>query len=407
MNDELIFTDCIRDKQIKFAMQHGWKINPLCPGSKEPLPGTNGVRSAIDDYATLQTLNPDTNFGIPAKANNLLILDIDRKHDAQGFQTFDQLSVKLGTLPDTLRVHTPSGGLHIYFQRPVLAEGRRVARKGWNGIDIQYDDFYTLCPYAIIDNAVKHAESIGSYRIALDRPLAKLPEKWIRELPSTPFSVRPERPERPARTAMKREVNGDCFTPWDDFNARGDVTKLLQDAGWSYSGEDGAQSYWTRPGKRDGVSATLRMIDGVPIFYVFSTEIAELEPDYGYSPSELHCKLCCGNDPSQSARTLYHKGYGFDSRNFTQQQVAFARKAAKGIAGATTASVLRFLNESGILKLAEKERTQFLNVIDKALAGNETDRIAVESELMPGAAQIAVDIAKMRWAINNSEQLKK
>lgn len=404
MNDELIFTDCIRDKQIKFAMQHGWKINPLCPGSKEPLPGTHGVKSATDDYALLQTLDPNVNFGIPAKANNLLILDIDRKHDAQGFQTFNKLSFSLGALPDTLRIHTPSGGLHIYFQRPVLAEGRRVARKGWNGIDIQYDDFYTICPFAVIDNAAKHAESIGSYRIALDRPLAKLPEKWIHELPDTPVSVRPERAERPARI-MKREVNGDCFTPWDDFNARGDVAKLLQDAGWSYSGEDCAQSYWTRPGKREGVSATLRMIDSVPIFYVFTTEIAELEPDYGYSPSELHCKLFCGNDPSQSAGILYRRGYGFDSRNFTQQQVAFARKAAKGIAEATTASVLRFLNESGTLKLSDKERTQFLAVIDKAL--DETDRIAVESELMPGAAQIAVDIVKMRWAINNSAKLKK
>lgn len=63
--------------------------------------------------------------------------------------------------------------------------------------------------------------------------------------------------------------------PGDDYNQRGEVVALLLKHGWRPCGEraDGNQ-HWTRPGKLDGTSATLKE----RTFYVFSSNASPFEP---------------------------------------------------------------------------------------------------------------------------------
>ncbi|HHH76075.1 MAG TPA: bifunctional DNA primase/polymerase, partial [Phycisphaerae bacterium] len=61
--------------------------------------------------------------------------------------------------------------------------------------------------------------------------------------------------------------------PGDDFNNRGDVRSLLEQAGWS-SAFGGDNEYWRRPGKDSGWSASLKD----RVFYVFSSNAAPFEP---------------------------------------------------------------------------------------------------------------------------------
>ena len=95
--------------------------------------------------------------------------------------------------------------------------------------------------------------------------------------------------------------------PGDDFNARGDVVALLGKHGWQPRGvrSDGNQ-HWTRPGKSQGTSATLK--NGT--FYVFSSNAHPFEPNGAYSPFAVFATLEHGGDYEAAARELGQQGYG-------------------------------------------------------------------------------------------------
>ncbi|RMF97017.1 MAG: hypothetical protein D6741_10480, partial [Planctomycetota bacterium] len=95
--------------------------------------------------------------------------------------------------------------------------------------------------------------------------------------------------------------------PGDDFNQRGDITPILQEAGWVKTGEsqDGNE-YWRRPGKSHGVSATFK--DGV--FYVFTSNAPPFQPSKGYSRFAVYSLLVHNGDYSAAAADLRSRGYG-------------------------------------------------------------------------------------------------
>lgn len=103
--------------------------------------------------------------------------------------------------------------------------------------------------------------------------------------------------------------NGD--RPGDDYNKRGDVRKVLDQHGWSLE-KSGENEYWRRPGKDCGTSATLKVFDGVPILYVFSTNAQPFEDQRGYTPFAVYCLLEHSGDWAQAARSLNLLGYGGD-----------------------------------------------------------------------------------------------
>ena len=106
--------------------------------------------------------------------------------------------------------------------------------------------------------------------------------------------------------------------PGDDYNARAtleSVVALLQQHGWQldYTSHDTDNIHLTRPGKAGGTSATLREIEGVPIFYVFSSSCPEFEPEVGYNPYSVYTKLEHNGDYSRAASCLAQQGYGDSS----------------------------------------------------------------------------------------------
>ena len=103
--------------------------------------------------------------------------------------------------------------------------------------------------------------------------------------------------------------------PGDDYNERAtmeSMTELLVAHGWAVDHEDSTDEniHFTRPGKSGGTSATLRLIEGMPIFYVFSSSCKEFEPEAAYNPYSVYTKLEHNNDFTQSARALSRIGFG-------------------------------------------------------------------------------------------------
>lgn len=102
------------------------------------------------------------------------------------------------------------------------------------------------------------------------------------------------------------------LTPGDDYAAKRDWRQILTPLGWTelYTKSDG-RTYWRRPGKDDGISAsTGGAADGVDRLYVFTTSAAPFEIETPYSKFAAYTMLEHGGDYSAAARHLAGIGYG-------------------------------------------------------------------------------------------------
>ncbi|GAA3841693.1 hypothetical protein GCM10022403_087300 [Streptomyces coacervatus] len=160
---------------INYAL-HGWKVFPLSPGSKEPLPGTRGFLDATSDITTIVHWFgqwPKANVGIATDAESgIWILDVDPKND--GPRSLEALRAGLGdeSLMDTYTVRTPSGGLHLYYVWP---DGARLPRKinlfkgqGMPGIDLLGSGGYAVAPPS--------CTAEGAYTVVQELPIPDIPK---------------------------------------------------------------------------------------------------------------------------------------------------------------------------------------------------------------------------------------
>jgi hypothetical protein len=87
--------------------------------------------------------NPDANIGLVPWPSGLIVLDIDPRNG--GTESLADLEKKYGALPDTARVFTGGGGLHIYFTRPTGVDKvpSRVLRPG---VELKAMSGYIIAP---------------------------------------------------------------------------------------------------------------------------------------------------------------------------------------------------------------------------------------------------------------------
>jgi len=130
----------------------GWRVFPLhtprgsscscglptcgAPG-KHPRTA-HGFKDATTDEARIEewwSEWPDANVGIATgPESGLLVLDIDPRNG--GDESFDDLTAKLGRLPETPEVITGGGGRHLFFRYPTGVESIRAKPLG-QGIDVK------------------------------------------------------------------------------------------------------------------------------------------------------------------------------------------------------------------------------------------------------------------------------
>lgn len=105
--------------------------------------------------------------------------------------------------------------------------------------------------------------------------------------------------------------------PGEDFNrqttADGEL-RYLEGHGWQRDGGDSERYRLTRPGKKDGCSATLTK-SSPPILYVFSSEATPFDPNKGYTPFAIRALLEHRGDYSAAAKSLAQQGYGEQRKN--------------------------------------------------------------------------------------------
>lgn len=113
----------------------------------------------------------------------------------------------------------------------------------------------------------------------------------------------PEEQPPPPRQASGQDIGG---RPGDDYNDRENWAQILD--GWTAVYTRGSVTYWRRPGKNIGVSATTGRNDADNL-YVFSTS-TEFDAERPYSKFAAYTLLNHRGDYSAAAKALRASGYG-------------------------------------------------------------------------------------------------
>jgi Bifunctional DNA primase/polymerase, N-terminal len=249
---------------------------------------------------------PKASIGV-ACGHGCDVLDID---GAEGRDSLAKLLTEAGQDPSILDTWVtsssgrPDGGLHCWFQPggPIRWAGFRPGLD-WCGLG-----GYIIAPPSIHQSGRTYRWSAG----------------WAPgELPAAPawLHTAATRPVREVRSP-RLDPSGDGDRPGDAFNAAADWAELLTADGWRLERQVGDTSYWTRPGKARGVSASVGY-QGWPGLHVFTGSVERLRADTGYTPFAYWAATRHGGDWEAAAKELYVRGYG-EHRPHTGQPCARA-----------------------------------------------------------------------------------
>lgn len=147
---------------LRYAAQ-GWAILPLhgifdgrctCGNPDCRSPGKHplingGCHAATTDPQTIEQwwrTHPAANIGIATgKVSGLIVVDVDAGEGKTGFESLAALEQRHAELPESLRVRTGSGGLHIYLAAPQV-EIRNSAGYLASNIDIRGEGGLVVAP---------------------------------------------------------------------------------------------------------------------------------------------------------------------------------------------------------------------------------------------------------------------
>ena len=216
-----------------------------------------------------------------------------------------------GNLPDLWPrlpvVRTQSGGMHVYLRCADAGEGNRKL-----AVDpARPEGKYTLIETRGEGGYVLAPPSAGYTPVQGDLAAVPFLDLEAREMlleVARQFSRVPLEPE--SRSAhLSRWAASTTSRPGDDYNRRGDVAGVLERHGWRFVRQVREESFWRRPGKRRGHSATYNYRDS-RYFYVFTSNAPPFDPGRAYSPFAVLALLEHGGDYHAAASTLRRQGYG-------------------------------------------------------------------------------------------------
>lgn len=152
----------------------GWPVFPCHPGDKRPAV-ENGLLAGTTEWSKVihwWTKHPDCNVGVcTGEKAGFVVLDVDGD---EGADSLHALQNEYGSLPLTMSVTTPGGGIHYYFQHPGGGEFRNSASKVGRCLDMRGDGGYVLVPPS-------RTKDGRCYEVDERAPIAPMPE-WLVEI---------------------------------------------------------------------------------------------------------------------------------------------------------------------------------------------------------------------------------
>ena len=241
--------------------------------------------------------------------------------DLETYQTFVDTaeSCGLGELVRRIRTgyedETPGGGRRwiVTYPNSVDWQDCTLARRPGREGEPKTKTLIELPRFAIIapSNGATHPtgrpyvrlsggfDTIASYTVDERDALIQLARS---------FDQMPRRVQRAAPKTSEATPAGSDLRPGDDYNQRMSWAALLEPAGWVEVFTRGDVTYWRRPDKTFGISATTNF-GGADLLYVFSSS-TEFKPETSYTKFGAHALLEHRGDYGKAALALAKQGFG-------------------------------------------------------------------------------------------------
>lgn len=216
-------------------------------------------------------------------------------------------------LSETYIETTPSGGLHWLYKisdQPVPGNTKLARRPGENGgvevlaetrgeggFVVTAPSQGTVHPSGGAWTRIKGSPSTIATFTAEERECLHIVFMCLDSMPEI---------EHIAEQVKAKMPDDGTLTPGDDYNQRADWKDILH--GWTKVFTSNGVTYWRRPGKTEGISATTGRNDGDNLF-VFTTSTS-FEAEKPYSKFAAYAHLEHNGDFSQAAKLLRKMGYG-------------------------------------------------------------------------------------------------
>lgn len=219
---------------------------------------------------------------------------------------------------------SPSGGFHFYARTPENTHGNRKLARTKDGIvlaETRENGGYTV----IAPTGGEYHETGRAWTRLAGGPTT-LPTFTLTQLETLldVFRTLDEAPAAPTLTSSRTHApaaaatatpapqatrEAGALTPGDEYEQKTSWEDILTPHGWTISSRDATTTYWTRPGKNIGVSATTGRAQDRDRLYVFSSSTI-FAPETPYTKFGAYALLNHGGDLSAAARTLAREGYG-------------------------------------------------------------------------------------------------
>lgn len=210
-------------------------------------------------------------------------------------------------------VETPSGGYHVFYRCEVISGNQKIAvdpnREKQTLIETRGDGGYVCgvgSPIGIHRDGL-YVQTMGpvlpeipTISVVDRKQLWKAARAFDKSESLKSFLPKPK--------VEQKKHEGD--TPWDDFNRRATWDQILK--GWKQQSE----TDWTRPGKSNGTSASVRKAAGsdVEVLVVFSSNAGPIAPSNSdhrtLSKFEAFKQLNYGGDGRAAAKAALTLGFG-------------------------------------------------------------------------------------------------
>jgi hypothetical protein len=397
-------------------------VIPICPdGSKAPaLKSWDEYKTRLPTEKEVQSWFGSNSVGVAIiggqVSGNLGILDVEYPDFAVAWAELveSQDAGLVGALPQVI---TPgkSGqpGKHFYFRSPGTVRTGKLAHltpdeaqqrtgdpRKTTAIELKAEGGYCLapgCPPACHESGRLYQHVGGPFIEevpVLTQAQVDILLSCARALDHAPLpTVDSFDGAMPPSTS-----NGGGDRPGDVFNRRAEWVDILEPHGWQCIRQRGEISYWRRPGKEKGVSATTgycRNDRAGDLLCVFSSNASPLDLRPGqdhrcFSKFSAYAWLDHGGDFLAAARELVVRGYGFDLGMTGAEQ--FAEFLFESVEDLDNQDILADLRQRLTHRNAEKNWGLSNSELDAVLT--EAKRLRIEHDPKLFADQVHREIAE-------------
>jgi hypothetical protein len=311
-------------RAIRELLAAGVSVVPIKPdGSKAPLVGWHRyqrTRATATEFAdwVRQFRGTDAGLAIVAgrASGNAEDLDFDAAALVDPWTAMVE-QITPGLVARLPAVRTPRPGMAFWYRCRTIASNQKLAQTlDSDGRPKTLIETRGLGGYAIIPPSPPACHPLHKPYELLRSDLTKIPEISPDErdvLLSCAKSFNTY--VNPTKVVSGYTVKANSSTlpgdrPGDIFAGAVSWAELLEHHGWTLAGSRAGLTFWCRPGKTKGYSATTGLgHHGEDLLYVFSTNAQPFEAETCYTKFGAYCVLEHGGNFQRAAKLLAVKGY--------------------------------------------------------------------------------------------------